>query len=190
MNSKTDILTIIKILWNIYKWSLFLLIPVTIAFYIYILLNVKNPEALTNGDAAKLTGAFLKEVINAYPFAGQVAKIFSKSFNFSEITFNSIVNDIIKSLVCYVFVDWIKYVFNVRKDTARVESKAKKIFILTAIYTSWFFMTAYISEVLLNKIFDLIEYLSIEKIVFTKSIIILSMLILAILVFIMYLCRV
>lgn len=182
-SSASNTLTIAQIIWKFLKWFWLVTIPISAAFYLYIYLNVADLDTLTNGEAAKMAKVFVKDVISRYPFAEQVAKILSKSFKLEELKFNKVINDIIQSLVCYTLIDWLKYLFNVRKDSARAETKAIKWVKLGIIYITWFFLTAYVTNIALKMLFDLLDSLSGADLAGIKAIILIIFLIAAVLVF-------
>lgn len=174
---------LLHIVGKVIKGYLFIAFPIAFSFTIYLHLNVQNVETLTNPELYGVLMKATKEILSKYPFVEAIAKITSKCFKPSQISFQKLCNDILQSLICYGLLDWIKYIFNVRKNSVTTDTALRKGFKLVVIYSTWFFLTAYFSGMVLEKAFDFLDTQMLDNALYLKLFLLMTFFVICVLVF-------
>lgn len=182
IDKKSLFFRLIRISLKIVFWIYLFLLPFSLIAILYIVIHIPNYRELSNAALIPILKTCFDDLWEDFPFFDFISNIINGQFSLTNLRLNIQLNDVLKSLICYSLVNWVRRLFIIIKDTADKLS-LKKIVILTAIYTSWFVLSVFVSDILLDTVFRLLERLPLHIEVLEKLIMLTAFYVIALLIF-------
>ncbi len=137
-------------------WLWLVVLPVSIAFVLWIGFRL-GFDSVSDESINRAIPKAAEEIISSVPFFSVIGKLFFASYEVKAISFSTIIDAVLKSLLIYNTVDAVKRLQSMEKDTARVETKAVKLVKVYFIYGTGVILTSFILELITKDGFALVQ---------------------------------